>query len=305
MEKRILGKTGLQVSVLGLGAHEISHAPIESAGRLLERALDAGLNVIDTAECYGTSEEFIGRSVSHRRSEYYLFTKCGHASGLDLPDWDPRTIEKSIERSLQRLRTDYIDLIQLHSCSEEILRRGEVIAALQRAREAGKVRAIGYSGDRQAALYAIECGAFDTLQTSVNIADQEAIELLLPPAKALHMGVIAKHPIANVAWLSGRHAADPTQRTYRRRLDALNYDFLKSAPDEAVGTALRFTLSVPGVDVAIVGTANPDRWQQNASLLAAGPLPAQSWQAIRKRWHARTWWRKPLPGSKLGWHAWV
>src|SRR6266498_4356456 len=124
--------------------------------RLLNTALDDGLNVIDTAECYGLSEEFIGRTVSHRRHEYYLFTKCGHAAGLEFPDWHPRLLEKSIERSLRRLRTDYLDLIQLHSCSQDVLRRGDVISVLQHARQAGKVRYLGYSGDNQNALSALQ-----------------------------------------------------------------------------------------------------------------------------------------------------
>jgi len=102
---------------------------------------------------------------------------------LGLPDWDPRLLTASIERSLQRLRTDCVDVAQLHSCAVDVLRRGGVIEALQRAREAGKARYLGYSGDGEAARYAITCGAFDTLQASVSIADQEAIDLTLPLAR--------------------------------------------------------------------------------------------------------------------------
>src|SRR5258708_2581514 len=160
VEKRQLGKTDMAVTVLGYGGAEggFQSAEQETVTKLLNSALDAGLNVIDTAECYGASEELIGNAVSHRRSEYYLLTKCGHASGIALPDWDPRLLEESIDRSLQRLQTDYLDLVQLHTCSEEKLRQGEVIAVLQKARDAGKTRYIGYSGDHQAARYAVECG---------------------------------------------------------------------------------------------------------------------------------------------------
>jgi aryl-alcohol dehydrogenase-like predicted oxidoreductase len=213
MEIRTLGKTGLRVSVLGFGGAEIGfeNAPQGDVERLLGSALDAGLNVIDTGECYADSEEKIGRAVGHRRGEFHLFTKVGHASGFPEPDWDIAMMEKSIDRSLRRLQVDHLDLIQLHTCGEDQLRQGDVIAVLQRARDAGKTRFIGYSGDSKTALYAAECGAFDTLQTSVNIADQECVELTLPRARAANMGVIAKRPLANVAW---RHADDPGEGAY-------------------------------------------------------------------------------------------
>lgn len=281
METRVFGKTGMTVSALGFGGSEIGYGNAEqqTVERLLGSALDAGLNVIDTAACYIDSEEKIGTAVAHRRSEYYLFTKCGHASGLSEPDWSPALIEQSIDRSLRRLRTDYIDLMQLHSCSQEVLAQGDVILALERAKQAGKVRFIGYSGDREAARFAVESGAFDTLQTSVNIADQQAIETIAEAHKR-DMGVIAKRPIANVAWLSTEEPpAEAYHHTYWQRLQQLKYDFLRD-PQAAVGVALRFTLAIPGVHTAIVGTQTPERWQQNAQLIAAGQLPADQYAAI-------------------------
>ena len=286
IEKRNLGDTGMQVSVLGFGGSEIGYeqASVQTVERLLGSALDAGLNVIDTAECYLESEELIGRAVAGRRPEYYLFTKCGHAAGFDLPDWDPRLLERSIERSLQRLKTDYLDLVQLHSCSEETLRQGDVINVLQRAREQGKTRYIGYSGDSRDALYAIESGAFDTLQTSINIADQEALDLTLPRAREHGMGVIAKRPIANAVWKYETRPENAYYHAYWDRLRRLDYSFLKNGGSEAVGIALRFTLSVPGVHTAIVGTGKPGRWRENAELLAAGTLSEDQFGAIRTRW---------------------
>lgn len=279
----------MQVSVLGFGGAEIGFQGVDQreVDKLLGSALDAGLNLIDTAECYANSEELIGRAVSDRRDDYFLFTKCGHAAGLDLPDWDPRMLEQSIDRSLERLKTDYVDVIHLHSCSEEVLRQGDVIDVLKRAKEKGKTRFIGYSGDHTNALYAVRTGAFDSLMTSLNVADQEAADLTLGEAAERGMGVIIKRPVANVAW---RHAEEPDPKAYEyrywQRLQKLNYDWLKGDLEEAVGKVLRFTLSTPGVHTAIVGTSKPDRWASNARLLKQGALPDAEYKSIRERWHA-------------------
>lgn len=302
-EKRTLGKTDMLVTPLGLGCHEMRLVTPEEGERIVLAALDAGLNVFDTAECYGQSEEAIGRALGKHRKDCYLFTKCGHAAGLDLPDWSPRLLEQSIERSLKRLRTDYIDLLQLHSCPRAILRHSEVIAVLTRAKEQGKVRYIGYSGDRKNALYAIKMGIFDVLQISLNIADQEAIDLLLVPAKAQHMGIIAKHPIANAIWRYEQLPPDQHLQTYWRRLKTLNYDFLHGDLDEAVSTALRFTMSSP-VDLAIIGTLNPARFTQNLASLQQGMLSVSEYEAIRHRWRVNTWWRRVFPGGRRGWRGW-
>lgn len=285
MEKRLYGKTGMEVSVLGFGGSEIgSGTTLDTVDKLLGSALDAGLNVIDTAECYNISEELIGKTVSHRRDDYYLFTKCGHSAGLEHPDWDPKLLELSIERSLKRLNTEYVDVIHLHSCSEEILRRGEVIEVLQRAKEQGKTRFIGYSGDHKAALYAVQSGLFDSLETSISIADQEAIELTIPEAMRNGMGVVVKRPIANAAWKTGQKPESSYQHAYWDRLQELKYDFLQDELNKSVEMALRFTLSVPGVHTAIVGTANPNRWLENAKLIEQGNLSQEAYQAIRNRW---------------------
>jgi len=283
MEKRLLGKTGMNASVLGYGASEIGYrgVPADVVERMLNGALDAGLNVIDTAECYIDSEEKIGNAVAGRRNEYLLFTKCGHDKAGD--HWNPAKMAATIDRSLKRLKTDHVDLLQLHTCSEAQLRQGDVIDVVRRARDAGKTRFIGYSGDGQTAAYAVESGAFDTLQISVSIADQEAIELAIPAAKAKGMGVIAKRPLANAIWKSTSEP-DPYYQRYWERFQQLDYDFLKGDIQQAISIALRFTLSIEGVHTAIVGTTQPDRWSQNAQLLQAGPLDRNQFEAIRVRW---------------------
>jgi len=293
MERRRLGNTDMVVSVLGFGGSEIGYQNATGAtvARLLTGALDAGLNVIDTAECYDDSEILIGKAVRGRRREFHLFTKCGHGSGWR-GNWRPKALLKTIERSLERLGTDHLDLIQLHSCSLAELRRGDVISALEQARERGLTRYIGYSGDSQAARFAIECGHFDALQTSVSIADQEAIELTLPLARARKIGVIAKRPIANVAWQYKKKPTESYYQDYWSRLRALDYPFTQGEADIAVATALRFTLTVPGIHTAIVGTTKPGRWQHNAALLEAGALPASEFERIRARWREvaeRSW----------------
>src|SRR3954471_17655434 len=229
METRQLGGTDMRVGVLGFGGAEIGfeEAEPEAVARLLGAALDAGLNVIDTAECYLGSEELIGRAVAGRREDFYLFTKCGHPEQPGVADWRPESLLASIERSLRRLQADRVDLVQLHSCSEDELRLGDVIAALQQARQKGYTRNIGYSGDGAAARYAVECGAFDALQTSVSVADQEAIDLTLPLAGERNLGVIAKRPLANAAW---RYAGRPEvayHQPYWDRLQRLDYEFLR------------------------------------------------------------------------------
>jgi aryl-alcohol dehydrogenase-like predicted oxidoreductase len=287
MEKRKFGKTDMEVSVLGFGGWEIgyssNHAQAD-VSRLLNSALDAGLNVIDTAAAYLASERLIGEAVGGRRREFYLLTKCGALDNFTKYDWSKRGITETIEKSLRALRTDYLDVAQLHSPSAEILNRGEAIEALQRAVEKGYTRYIGYSGDNEAAQTAIETGVFDSLQISVNIADQTPIDGNIKLAAEKEMGVIAKRPIANAVW---RHDGKPDENYYHEywdRIQKLKFDFLNKSAEEAAATALRFTLSIPGVSAAIVGTTKPNRWQENAGYVAEGNLSDEEYAAIRQRW---------------------
>jgi aryl-alcohol dehydrogenase-like predicted oxidoreductase len=286
MERTMLGKTGLQVSRLGAGLAEIgSLDDASTAGEVLNAALDGGINFLDTAACYGKSEEWIGRTIAHRRHEYVLATKAGHvAGGYPGEAWTAQTIRDSIERSLVRLRTDILDLVQLHSCDVDVLERGEVIQALLDARQAGKTRYIGYSGGGKAALWAIDSGVFDTLQTSFNLVDQWARLEVLPKARAAGMGVIIKRPIANAAW-DAPLETDAARDGYRRGLQALlDMGPIPGAPRDLIALALGFTLAHKEVDTAIVGTRNPAHMRANIALVEDElPLPAGVVQELHRR----------------------
>lgn len=272
MQKQMLGNTGLEVSRLGAGLSEIGSqltlAEEGQAGQVLNAALDAGINFLDTSACYGISEELIGRTIAHRRHEYILATKCGHVTGGYVgQEWTAQTIADSIDRSLRRMKTDTLDLVQLHSCGVAILEKGEVIEALQAARDAGKTRFIGYSGDNEAARWAVDSGLFDTLQTSFNLVEQNARHKLFAQAKAQGMGIIVKRPIANGAWGAAKSPSGYADEYFRRAQLMLAEGPLPGAPENRILLALGFTLSHPEVDTAIVGTQNPAHMRSNIAML--------------------------------------
>jgi aryl-alcohol dehydrogenase-like predicted oxidoreductase len=287
MEKRQFGKTDMQFSVLGFGGAEIGFNPQQTqddVNVLLNSAIDAGLNLIDTAAGYLTSEKMIGEAISKRRKEFYLITKCGALDGFTRQDWTKKGILETIETSLRNLKTDYLDIAQLHSCEAEVLKRGEAIEALLRAQEKGYTRYIGYSGDNEDAKFALEMDVFDSLQTSVSIADQSAIDTNIRLAAEKNVGVIAKRPIANAVW---RYAEKPDNNyhlPYWERIGKLDFDFLDKSLEEATAIALRFTMTIPGVSTMIVGTTKPNRWQENARYVAEGKLSTEEYEAIRGRW---------------------
>lgn len=268
MEKKTLGKTGYTVSRLGVGLAEIgfqlSFSDAAEAAGVLNAALDAGINFLDTAACYGISEELIGRTVAHRRQEFVLATKCGHVTGSYAgEEWTAQTVNDSIDRSLDRLQTDYLDLVQLHSCGVDVLERGQVIQALQDARQAGKTRAIGYSGDNEAAAWAINSGVFDTLQTSFNLVDQRARTHLFRKAKAQGMGIITKRPIANGAWGASKSPSEYADQYFARAQQMMALGPLPMEIEHRILLALGFTFAHDEVDVIIVGTRNPDHMKSN------------------------------------------
>ena len=278
METRPFGNTGLEVSRLGIGLAEIGmHLPSAEKARaavVLNTALDNGINLLDTAACYGNSEELIGDAVSHRRDEYILATKCGHVAGDETGEaWTGPTVTRSIDRSLRRLKTDHVDIVQLHSCDVDVLEKGDVIRALEDARDAGKTRFISYSGDEESAAWAVNSGIFATLQTTFNLVDQNARRGLLDDARNAGMGIIIKRPIANGIWGGGPNQTRATLRfddISARVAAMMNEGPVPGAPDDRILLALGFTFAHPQVDTAIVGTTNPDHLMSNIEMVNSG-----------------------------------
>ncbi|MDB5910855.1 MAG: aldo/keto reductase [Massilia sp.] len=284
IERTTFGKTGLSVSRLGFGAAPIGYLKTdeERAGRVLHLLLDSGVNLLDTAASYHGSEELIGNAVASRREQYVLVSKCGHA----LPDvkgeeWSRELIAGTIDRSLRNLKTDRLDVMLLHSCGMDILKKGEALGALVKAREAGKVRFVGYSGDNEEAAYAATLPDVAVLEMSLSIADQANARTALPKARENNLGVLAKRPIANAAWKDPSEQPGLYQsysRPYYDRIRAMKLnptDLGFVGPTDGVWPelALRFTLSFPGVHCAIIGTTNPDNARANIAYAEKGPLP--------------------------------
>ncbi|MGC9468705.1 MAG: aldo/keto reductase [Anaerolineae bacterium] len=288
MERRVLGRTGLEVSRLGVGLAEIGGLTldeVEQATKVLDLALDSGINFLDTAACYGNSEVLIGRALADRRDEYVLATKAGHVTGgYDGEAWTYETVRDSIDRSLERLCTDWIDIVQLHTCDVDVLERGDVVRALQDARDAGKTRFIGYSGDNEAALWAVESGLFDTLQTSFNLVDQAARLRLFGLARAQNMGIIAKRPIANAVWELETVKSSYAEAYFERAQQMKNFGPLPDAPDNGVLLALGFVFAHDAVHTAIAGTSNPSHMRQNITWVNdALPIDEQVVEELRRR----------------------
>ena len=284
-----LGKTGLSVSRLGAGLArigiELTLADVEEAGQVLNAALDDGINFLDTAACYDISEELVGQTVAHRRDEYILATKCGHVvGGASGKPWSAQIIQDSIDRSLHRMRTDHLDLVQLHSCDGEILERGEAVEALMEAKRAGKTRFVGYSGDNEAALLAVKSSLFDTLQTSFNVVDQQARIKLFGPAKSKGMGIIIKRPVANGAWGAERSPYGYADEYFSRAQIVDEIGPIVGAPDDRILAAMGFVLAQPEIDTVIVGTHNPDHVVSNIEMVESLlPIAAEAIDELHRR----------------------
>ncbi|ULH17649.1 aldo/keto reductase (plasmid) [Deinococcus sp. KNUC1210] len=289
MLEREFGTSGLRVGILGFGAGHIGGPQMseDEAGTLLNRAVDLGLTLIDTARGYGLSEERIGRHLSWRRGDFVLSSKGGYdVEGTQ--DWTPQNIRLGIERALRVMRTDYLDVFHLHSCPLDVLQRDDLLGALDEVRQAGQIRVAAYSGENEALAWAVQSGRFGSVQTSVNIADQWSLHHVLPDAARLGLGVIGKRPVANMAWTYPTRPVGEYAETYWERLQALG---LEAGDLDFSELALRFSAYAPGVSSVIVGTGRLENLERNAATLQQGPLPAETLTAIEAAWaeHGQDW----------------
>lgn len=284
MIARALGNTGIFVSALGLGAGHIGGDDLtdEDAERLLDRVLDLGVTLIDTARSYGRSEERIARVLARRRDDVILSTKGGY--GLQgVEDWTFEAIRRGIDEALSRLRTDRIDVFHLHSCPIETLRHGEVIDALDDAKRAGKIRVAAYSGENEALDFAIDSGRFGAVQCSVNVCDQRALDGAVPRAHERGVGVIGKRPIANAPWRFDQRPRGDYAETYWTRLAAMDLDVPR---EEWPDVALRFSAHAPCVSSVIVGTKRLEHLEADVAILEKGALSPEMAARLRDAFRA-------------------
>jgi aryl-alcohol dehydrogenase-like predicted oxidoreductase len=300
IETRLLGNTGEAVTILGYGAMELRGDPRgpviedEAAGALLNAVLDEGINLIDTSIDYGRSEELIGRYVGHRRDEYFLASKCGCLLGPPPPgakppfphDFSEENIRSGIERSLRRLNTDHLDLLQVHiSPSRQQMELDGTVETLLSLRDAGTVRFIGMSGTLPNLTDHIAMGVFDVFQIPYSALQREHEGLITAAVETgagtlIRGGAARGAPAEDKDWRQGPLGLSEGEG--QRRWEA-------SGVEELLGDmsrlefVLRFTLSHPGLSSTIVGTANPEHLQSNVAIAEKGPLPADLYEEAKRR----------------------
>ncbi len=290
--KRTLGRTDFQVTTLGYGAMELRGAPSgpevsdEAAEKVLNTVLDAGINFIDTSIDYGRSEELIGRFIAPRRAEYFLASKCGCVPEAPMGAEHIHTAENiraGVERSLRRMKTEYLDLVQFHRSltRSEFEEHGALEAALA-LKQAGKVRFLGVSGTLPNLVEQLEMGSFDAFQIPYSALQREHEEVI-SRAAAAGAGIIIRGGVA-------RGAPTDWQRRYymlpgatmRERWEQARLDDLLNGMSRLEFT-LRFTLSNPDLDTTIVGTRDAGHLRDNIAAALKGPLPEDIVREAKQR----------------------
>ena len=272
MHYRRLGRTNLQVSEIGLGTVELGmdyglpvnnqHVkPSEAdATRLLNQALDWGVNFIDTARSYGTSEEVIGKAIGHRRHDYILASKVHYFPDLHGDDLQ-QAVEKSVYDSLHALKTDYIDLMQVHSVPSNFL-TNELLVILQGFKTAGHIRFIGATTYGDNAIDVIDNDHIDCVQVAYNLVDRSVESYILLFAQRRDIGIIARSVLLRGALTEKCRTVLPESL---KELQMLIGEFEDIAYNENLilqDLAYRFVLSNPTVSVALCGTAYVDELAQ-------------------------------------------
>jgi aryl-alcohol dehydrogenase-like predicted oxidoreductase len=298
---RALGRTGADVTILGYGAMELRGQPRgpaisdEDAGRVLNAVLDGGINLIDTSPDYGNSEELMGRYVGHRREEFFLASKCGcpmePPPGSQPPyqhDYTPERVRANVERSLQRLRTDRLDLVQVHmSPSRATLEHDHTVETLQELRDEGKIRFIGMSGILPALPDHLAMGVFDAFQIPYS-AVQRDHENLVTEAAGQGAGTLIRGGAARGAASEEKNwaVAPLTQQAGVGQQNWESSGIAELIAEAGLGRQefiLRFTLSHPGLSTTIVGTSSPAHLADNIAIAEKGPLPADLYAEAKKR----------------------
>jgi aryl-alcohol dehydrogenase-like predicted oxidoreductase len=253
------------------------------AERILNAVLDAGINLIDTANDYGRSEEYIGRFISNRRHEYFLATKCGctvvNAGDHDETPhvWTRVNLLRNIDESLARMKTDHVDLLQMHNPSVEQVEHADLVQVLQDIQAAGKTRFIGCSSTYPDITTFIDWGVFDAFQIPYSALEPEQDEAITQASQA-GAGVIIRGGVARGEPGEGLGPAD------RWRLwDAAGLDDLLAEGESRTAFLLRFTISHPDLDTTIVGTLQPEHLTANIHAAEAGPLPEDVYAEAQRR----------------------
>jgi aryl-alcohol dehydrogenase-like predicted oxidoreductase len=279
IERRTLGRTGLEVTTLGFGAMELRgppnapHMRDDEAGTLLNCVLDEGINFIDTSPDYGRSEELIGKFIARRRSEYWLASKCGCVPGTGRHVHTAENIRRGVEESLRRLQTDHLDLLQFHRSlkREEFDAEGALSEALALKRE-GKVRFVGVSAILPTLDEQIDMGVFDAFQIPYSALQRDHEEAIGRASKS-GAGIIIRGGVARGIpddW-EGRRYYMISNDTMRRYWEEAALDELLEGVSRPA-FLLRFTLSHPNLGTVIVGTSSLVHLRDNVNAAVKGPL---------------------------------
>jgi aryl-alcohol dehydrogenase-like predicted oxidoreductase len=291
LAKRTLGRTGLKVTQLGYGAMEVRGNRIwggrpcsdEQAETILNAVLDADINFIDTANDYGKSEMYLGQFLSKRRDEFYVATKCGCTMTFagdhdETPHiWTRENFRRNIADSLMKMRTNYVDILQLHNPDVATTEQNNLVDVLKELQSEGVVKHIGCSSTSPHLATYIDWGVFDVFQIPYSALERQHENLITKAAEG-GAGIIIRGGVARGEPGSGLGGEDRWAKFERAKLDEL-----LDKGESRTGFLLRFTLTHPHCDTTIVGTMNPDHLKENLDIAAKGPLSADVYAEAKKR----------------------